>query len=260
MAMELDVRSHPVVLAPGEGDVLFDGRILIKADFEQLTVTESLYPGARDGAEPHFHRRHADSFYVLEGELAFLVGDEEVMLPAGACVCAPPGLVHGFRSTKRARFLNYHTPDGGFAENLRSRDRGAPVEFDNFDPPSDLDVGKDTAVVRPPGGGERLEAKDRIGTIKIGRDELAMVEFDVAPGFAGPNPHTHADHVDSFYVLDGEPELLIGDKRMRLGPGSFVAAPIGVVHAFSNPGPGRARLLNVHAPSGGFHDSLRRDS
>jgi hypothetical protein len=32
------------------------------------------------------------------------------------------------------------------------------------------------------------------------------------------------------------------------------------VHAFSNPGPDRARLLNVHAPSCDFHDSLRRMS
>jgi hypothetical protein len=32
------------------------------------------------------------------------------------------------------------------------------------------------------------------------------------------------------------------------------------VHSFSNPGPGRARLLNVHAPSRDFHESLRRGS
>ena len=40
-----------VVLGPGEGDVLFGGRIVIKADFDQLTITESLFPDARDGAE-----------------------------------------------------------------------------------------------------------------------------------------------------------------------------------------------------------------
>jgi mannose-6-phosphate isomerase-like protein (cupin superfamily) len=52
----------------------------------------------------------------------------------------------------------------------------------------------------------------------------------------------------------------MGGERLRLGAGSFVAAPIGVVHTFSNPGPGRARLLNVHAPSTGFHDRLRAES
>lgn len=234
--------------------------VRIKADFEQLTVTESLFPDARDGADPHFHRRHADSFYVLEGELAFLVGDEEVLLRPGACVCAPPGLVHGFRSTMRARFLNFHTPDGGFAENLRARNRGEPGGFDSFDPPSDMNVDKADAITLAPGEGERLEADNRVATIKIGRTELSLVEFDLAPGFTGPDPHTHDDHVDSFYVVDGTPEFLVGDDRLRLGRGSFIAAPIGVVHAFSNPGSEHARLLNVHAPSSEFHEFLRRES
>src|ERR671917_53326 len=62
------------------------------------------------------HRRHVDSFYVLEGELAVLVDDEEVLLRPGAFASAPPELVHGFRTTQPTRFLNFHTPDGGFAE------------------------------------------------------------------------------------------------------------------------------------------------
>ena len=105
------------------------------------------------------------------------------------------------------------------------------------------------AVFLPPGEGERLEGKNRIATIKIGREELALIEFELEPGFEGPDPHTHDDHVDSFYVLEGEPEFLVDDERLRLGAGSYVAAPLGVVHAFSNPGPDHARLLNVHAPS-----------
>jgi mannose-6-phosphate isomerase-like protein (cupin superfamily) len=36
----------------------------------------------------------------------------------------------------------------------------------------------------------------------------------------------------------------------------LVAAPPGVVHSFSNPGPRPARLVNVHAPSCGFHEYL----
>jgi mannose-6-phosphate isomerase-like protein (cupin superfamily) len=66
--------------------------------------------------------------------------------------------------------------------------------------------------------------------------------------------------VDSFYVLEGEPEFLVGEEKLRLGEGSYVAAPIGVVHTFSNPGPERARLINIHAPSSDFHEFLRRAS
>jgi quercetin dioxygenase-like cupin family protein len=247
-----------VVLQPGEGESLFGGRIVLKATFEQLCITESLFPDARDGAEPHFHREHADSFYVLEGGLAVLVHDEEKLLEPGAFVSAPPEVVHGFRSTSRARFLNFHTPDGRFADNLRERNRGEPGGFDSIDAPPGSGKPPTDAVFLTPGDGERLAANNRVATIKVGREELSLVEFDLDPGFEGPEPHSHDDHVDSFYVLEGEPEFLMGEERLRLGPGSFVAAPLGVVHTFGNPGSERARLLNIHAPSANFHEFLRR--
>jgi quercetin dioxygenase-like cupin family protein len=169
-----------------------------------------------------------------------------------------PRSCNGFRSTSRARFLNFHTPDGGFAENLRARDRGEEGGFDSIDAPAGSGKPPIEAVYLRPGEGERLDRGDRVATIKLGRDELALIEFEMVPGYEGPTPHAHDDHIDSFYVLDGEPEFLMDGERMRLGPGSYVAAPIGVVHAFSNPGSRPARLLNVHAPSTGFHERLRQ--
>jgi quercetin dioxygenase-like cupin family protein len=247
-----------VVLRPGEGESLFGGRIVLKATFEQLCITESLFPDARDGAEPHYHQQHADSFYVLEGGLAVLVHDEEKPLEPGAFVCAPPEVVHGFRSTSRARFLNFHTPDGRFADNLRERNRGEPGGFDSIDAPPGSGKPPTDAVFLPPGGGERLVANSRIATIKVGREELALIEFTLEPGFEGPDPHAHDDQVDSFYVLDGEVDFLVGDEWMRLPAGSFVAAPIGVTHTFGNHDGQHARLLNIHAPSNNFHEFLRR--
>jgi quercetin dioxygenase-like cupin family protein len=249
-----------VVHRPGEGEVLFGGRIVIKANFDELCITESLFPDARPGADPHFHQQHVDSFYVLDGGLAVLVDDEEKMLSPGACASAPPEVVHAFRSTSRARFLNFHTPDRGFARNLQELDRGEPGGFDSIDAAPGSGRPGSEAIFLQPGEGERLEGKNRIATIKIGRDELSLIEFELEPGFEGPDPHSHDDQVDSFYVLEGEPEFQVEDESIRLGAGSYVAAPIGVVHTFSNPGPLRARLLNVHAPSHGFHDALRRMS
>ncbi|MGZ8694533.1 MAG: cupin domain-containing protein [Gaiellaceae bacterium] len=247
------------VLRPGEGEALFGGRIVLKATFEQLCITESHFPDARDGASPHLHERHADSFYVLEGELGVLVDDEEVLLGPGACACAPPGVVHGFRSTCETRFLNFHTPDGGFAQHLRARDRREPGGFDSIDvEPGSGRPGSEAAVLLA-GEGERLPGETLFPTIKIGRDELSLIEFELEPGFKGPDPHVHEDHVDSFYVVEGEAEFLLGDEAVTLGPGSFVAAPPGVLHTFTGAG-GRARLLNVHASSAGFHDWLRSRS
>jgi mannose-6-phosphate isomerase-like protein (cupin superfamily) len=245
-----------IVHAPLAGEELFGGRILIKSGLDDLCITESFFEGARDGAGPHYHERHADSFYVLEGELAFLVHDREVLLDAGACVCAPPGVVHGFRSTQTARFLNFHTPDGGFAENLRARDRGEPGGFDSIDAAPGEGLPPTDAVVLHVGEGERDESEHRTRWIKIGRDELAMIELEIGPRFEGPSTHSHDDHVDSFYVLDGEAQFQMEDQTMLLAAGSFVAAPRGVGHGFTA-GSGRARLLNVHAPSAGFHERLR---
>ena len=249
-----------VVLRAGEGEALFGGRILIKASFEQLTITESLFPDARDGAEPHYHRRHADSFYVLDGGLAVLVHDDEKPLDPGAFVCAPPEVVHGFRSTSRARFLNFHTPDGGFADNLRARNRGEEGGFDSVDAPPGSGKPPTDAVFHRAGEGERLEANNRVATIKVGREEIALIEFELHAGFEGPDPHAHDNHVDSFYVLDGEVDFLVGDEWRRLGAGSFVAAPIGLTHTFASRDGQHARLLNIHAPSSGFHEFLRRES
>jgi quercetin dioxygenase-like cupin family protein len=248
-----------VLHRPGEGESLFGGRIVLKAAFDRLCITESWFDSARDGASPHIHKQHVDSFYVLEGELAVLVDDEEVLLGPGAFASAPPELVHGFRTTMPTRFLNFHTPDGGFAENLRDRNRGGPGGFDSIDvAPGSGRPGSDGIVLRA-GDGERLETGTRVATIKVGRDELSLIEFELEPTFAGPQPHTHADTVDSFYVLEGEVEFQLGDEKQLLGAGSFIAAAPGDVHTFG-PGPNRSRLLNIHAPSGGFHDWLRENS
>lgn len=247
-----------VVLGPGEGESLFGGRIVLKATFEQLCITESLFPDARDGAEPHFHRRHVDSFYVLEGGLAVLVHDEEKLLEPGAFVSAPPEVVHGFRSTSRARFLNFHTPDGGFADNLRARNRGEPGGFDSVDAPPGSGKAPTEAVHLRPVEGERLAANNRVATIKVGREEIALIEFELGRGFEGPDPHSHDDHIDSLYLLDGEADFLVEGEWYRLGAGSFVAAPMGVTHTFGNRDGQHARLLNIHAPSTGFHEWLRK--
>ena len=41
-------------------------------------------------------------------------------------------------------------------------------------------------------------------------------------------------------------------------PGSFVAAPPGVVHGFRNAADTELRMLNVHAPNVGFAERLRQ--
>jgi quercetin dioxygenase-like cupin family protein len=236
-----------VVHRAGEGDVLFAGRIVIKADLEEICVTESVFDRARPGADPHLHRRHADAFYVLEGELAFLVEREEHLLAPGACVCAPAGLVHAFRSTTPARFLNIHAPDAGFAGNLRELEQGRPGGFDSVDAPIGSGLPATNAVLRAPGAGEKVEARDFAATIRIGRDELWLIELELEAGAEGPEPYAHERSAAAFYVLEGEAELVVDGESLALGAGSFVAVSPGITHAFSA-GRSRARMLAILAP------------
>ena len=111
-------------------------------------------------------------------------------------------------------------------------------------------------IVAAPGEGELLEGDHRRLRVKVSRPELDVLEFEIEPGFEGPGPHFHRKHVDSFYVLEGEVVFRIGDERVLAGPGTFVAAPPGVVHAFTA-SDRPARFLNVHAPDRGFSEYLR---
>jgi len=111
--------------------------------------------------------------------------------------------------------------------------------------------------VTGPDEGELLSGEERELRIKGVRPELDFLEYDVGPGYEGPGPHYHERHVDSFYVLEGELEFTLGEETRRAGPGTYVLVPPGVVHAFTNRGPGRARFLNVHAPETGFVEYMR---
>ena len=64
--------------------------------------------------EPHVHADEDDSFYILEGELTFVLGGEDVAAPAGTFVLVPPGVEHGFRNDgiEPVRILNIHAPAG----------------------------------------------------------------------------------------------------------------------------------------------------
>ena len=92
--------------------------------------------------------------------------------------------------------------------------------------------------------------------VKGALPQLSVFEFTIEGPFPGPEPHTHDDQTDSFYVLEGELDFELDGKTIRGGPGTFVAAPPGVLHTFRKSDAGTARFLNIHAP-GGFEHALR---
>jgi quercetin dioxygenase-like cupin family protein len=79
--------------------------------------------------------------------------------------------------------------------------------------------------------------------------DFVIREWDLAP-FPGDQapPHVHHGSDEAFYVLDGELEVLEGDRRRTLAAGELAFIPAGTVHTFASRGPAGARILVVMTP------------
>lgn len=105
------------VYKPGESELRWMGE----------TLTHFLATGAQTGGAfalvderakrgvsvpLHKHDDDMESFFVLEGEIAFFLGGQSaVRAPAGSFVHIPGGTIHGFRiESEKARYLILTTP------------------------------------------------------------------------------------------------------------------------------------------------------
>ena len=98
---------------------------------------EALVPPG-GGPPPHIHRREDETFYLLEGEIEFRLGDEMITAGSGDFVNVPRGTVHSFRNagSETARMVLTFTPAGMerfFEETLEPAPNGALTAPDNVD-------------------------------------------------------------------------------------------------------------------------------
>ena len=233
-------------------------RTEVLTDLEEIAAFAFLRRGGTPGAGPHFHAAHVDAFIVLEGELEVLTAGDPLTLETGDAVAVPPGVVHGFNNLPPGpvRLLNVHAPSRGFADYLRrayANEEPDPLDYDQH-PPAEA-PGGDTVVARA-GDGERFERDNRVVTVRFALPQLSLVEIEFDASFEVP-PHTHDDHVDSFFVLEGAVEFGHGDEAVVAGPGEFFAASPETRHGFRSADGSRARVLNLHAPDAGFADWIR---
>lgn len=68
------------------------------------------------------------------------------------------------------------------------------------------------------------------------------------PKGSGPGPHTHTWSDETFYMLDGEITLLIGEEIRTARKGDFVVVPRSTRHAFRVDSE-TARFLNGYTPT-----------
>jgi quercetin dioxygenase-like cupin family protein len=116
--MTLRVAAAGYLLDAGEGEALwFAGSLLTyKTTGEQtaggLAVAEVSAPKGA-GSPRHWHHCEDEAWYILDGQLTFWLGNQELTASAGAFVFGPRDVEHGFRvDSAEARFLLLLTPAG----------------------------------------------------------------------------------------------------------------------------------------------------
>ena len=111
--METTQGRGALYVPPGEGrsfwllGELFTAKAVGEDTGGEFAFAEAITP-------PHIHHREDETFWVLEGEFEFLVGEETVRAPAGSFVHAPKGIAHTYKNvgTTPGRYVATIRPAG----------------------------------------------------------------------------------------------------------------------------------------------------
>jgi quercetin dioxygenase-like cupin family protein len=85
-----------------------------------------------------------------------------------------------------------------------------------------------------------------LGWVKASAEQtggrFCLVEELVPSGFASAW-HVHHSEDESFYVVEGNLTIVLGDQWLSLGPGGYVFGPRDIPHAYRVEGGATARIL-----------------
>jgi quercetin dioxygenase-like cupin family protein len=87
----------------------------------------------------------------------------------------------------------------------------------------------------------RIHGRDTNGTVSV-------VESHDVPG-GGPPPHIHHREDETFQILEGDYEFMVGGKTVLAQPGTTLFAPRGIPHTYRCVGtrPGRQTVRHPDA-------------
>jgi quercetin dioxygenase-like cupin family protein len=89
----------------------------------------------------------------------------------------------------------------------------------------------------------RVRSEDTAG-------QYGLIEQVVPAGFPGPPLHVHPDFEETFYVIEGQIAVRVGDEAHEAGPGAVAVVPRGTPHTFANPTDAPVRMLVLVTPGG----------
>jgi quercetin dioxygenase-like cupin family protein len=225
----------------------------------------------------HYHKGHAETFYIISGRVEWTIGGETHVMGAGDAVHIPPNTVHSVRVVERMHSLMIYQPggyedqvaaDGTFTPEQRTdpKIRALLDRIGDFNRMSGPSAAPSRPAGHPPKGvpifsfsGRRAGFVERgVENVEVAlsgaqtEGRLSLIQSVWLPGFTVP-PHFHRTHAETFYVLDGEVEWTVGGETQTLRNGDAVHIPPNTLHSVRVRGPGKMHSLMLSEP-GGFEE------
>ena len=276
------VRSEDVDLAaalPGRSTGLTTCR-LVAGPLGSTHMALTLVSLVEGHVDEHVHSFES-SFFVLEGEPTLYLDGRAVSLAPGACGAIPVGVPHAFRSDSPGLWLEMAAPrprlDGSDTFFLGPPPAAAAEQVDVRDPRNrnlfllsdgemDLDRLKQGAAAGAPTVSASMAtavlaysgiAVKMLVDQRLNAQLHTMFMVDYQPG-ACALPHDHPFE-ESYYMLEGEVDVVADGDRYTLRPGDFFWTATGCVHAFYEAQGGRVRWLETSAPGPPPRHSYRHE-
>ena len=88
-------------------------------------------------------------------------------------------------------------------------------------------------------------------------DGAYFVMEGLVPTDGGPPPHIHHNQVETFYIVEGQMEILLGDRVYEAKAGDFVHVSKGTPHRFINRSQTPAKIVLTFVPAGDAEQFFR---
>lgn len=99
-------QDEPSLVRADEAEFLPVTGITLLADASEtsgsLTSNRSFFPEGGEGAPPHYHSRASELFFMLDGALQVLLGEQVMTMNRGDFLVVPPGVTHAFAPAPNA--------------------------------------------------------------------------------------------------------------------------------------------------------------
>jgi mannose-6-phosphate isomerase-like protein (cupin superfamily) len=86
-------------------------------------------------------------------------------------------------------------------------------------------------------------------------NKYSISEWWLEPNSGGVGAHQHENNDEVFYGIEGTTSILVGEKWLEVGKGTFLRIPAKTIHDFANRTSEKSGLLNFFIP-GGFERNM----